>query len=159
MEKPPPFHWGQIGTGCSTNSLSLWPIVHYFSNDNLWQWLCHTGNISNARNMALNYAYILLFCEQLTFSSIIYFNSNNIAQEWDTKICIQTPSVTVLILSECKNSSCEATRTALSRTAPNIINLDLLLPTLCTGSSSLRGDEQHDFYCTNSSEPNSSKQP
>ena len=34
-----------------------------------------------------------------------------------------------LILSECTNSSCEAARTTLSRTAPNIINLDLLLVT------------------------------
>ena len=63
-----------------------------------------------------------------------------------------------LILVEFTNSSCEAARTALSRTALNIINLDLLLVTLCTGSSSLRGDEQHGFYCTNSSKPNSSKQ-
>ena len=58
-----------------------------------------------------------------------------------------------LILSECTNSSCKAARTALSQTAPNIVNLAPLLPTLRTGSSSLRGDEQHDFYCMNSSEP------
>ena len=36
--------------------------------------------------MALNYVYSLLFFEQLTLLLIIYFNSNNIAQECDTKI-------------------------------------------------------------------------
>ena len=73
--------------------------------------------------MALNYVYILLFWEQL----VIYFNNDNIAQECSAKIYIQTPCVTVLILSECRNSLFETIRTALSRTAPHIINLDLLL--------------------------------
>ena len=36
--------------------------------------------------MALNYVHILLLCEQLTFSSMIYFNNDNIAQECNTKI-------------------------------------------------------------------------
>ena len=56
-----------------------------------------------------------------------------------------TPSVTVLILSECTNSSHETIRTALSRTALHIINLNLLLPTLCNGSSSSLGHEQRNL--------------
>ena len=40
---------------------------------------------------------------------------------------VYTPCVTALILSECTNSSCAAARTALSRTAPNILNLELAL--------------------------------
>ena len=61
------------------------------------------------------------------------------------KLSIYTPCVTALILSECTNSSREAAQTALSQAAPNIINLDPHLPSLCTVSSSLREDEQHDF--------------
>ena len=60
--------------------------------------------------MALNYVYILLFWEQL----VINFNNDNIAQECSSKIYIQTPCVTVLILSECRNSLFETIRTALS---------------------------------------------
>ena len=36
-----------------------------------------------------------------------------------------------LIPSKCTNSSCEAAQTTLSQTAPNIVKLALLLPTLC----------------------------
>ena len=77
-------------------------------------------------------------------SLIIYFNNDKIVQECSTKIYIQTPCVTVLILSECTNSLCETIRTALGRTAPHIINLDPLLSTLCNGSSSPRVYEQHE---------------
>ena len=51
----------------------------------------------------------------------------------------------VLILSECTNSSYETIWTALSRTAPHIINLGPLLSTLCNGFSSPRGHEQHNL--------------
>ena len=93
--------------------------------------------------MALNYVYILLFREQLVLINNI-FQHDDTAQECSTKIYIQTPCVTVLILSECTNSLCETIRTALGRTAPHIINLDPLLSTLCNGSSSPRGYEQHE---------------
>ena len=34
--------------------------------------------------MALNYIYNVLFCEQLTRLLVIYFDNDNIAQEYDT---------------------------------------------------------------------------
>ena len=48
----------------------------------------------------------------------------------------------VLILSRVHEQLCKTVPTALSQTAPHIINLDPLLPTLCNGSSSPRGNEQ-----------------
>ena len=103
------------------------------------------------------YTYNVLFCEQLNHIPIIFqYYWYNTTQDIN-QVYMYTPCVTALILSECTNSSFEAAQTALSQTAPNIVNLDLLLLTKCTDSSFLRGDEQSKFYCTNSSEQNSSK--
>ena len=135
--------------------------THYFlSNDNLvirevtarQHFILLKCTESLIKWLSTTYMYNVLFCEQLTHISVIfqYYQHITVIQH---KLSIYTNCVMALILVEFTNSSCEAAPTAL-----NIINLDLLLVTLCTGSSSLRGDEQHDFYCTNSSEPNSSKQ-
>ena len=118
-----------------------WSNSHLFIGDNQY-WL---------------FTHNVLFCEQLTHISIVFQSYQHVTVIWH-KLSKYTPCVTALILSECTNSPCEATQTALSHTAPNIVNLDPLLPTLCTDSSSLRGGKQHNFYCTNSSEQNSSKQ-
>ena len=85
----------------------------------------------------LSTTYTFCCSANSSISLIMYFNNDDIAQECSTKIYKQAPCVTVLILSECTNSSYEAIRIA-----PHIINLDRLLSTLCNGSSSPRGHEQ-----------------
>ena len=199
MEQFPPFHWGPICDGCSTNSLSFHSLFTVFLStvilvihvvmapqhsyclkvqnpSKYGSQLCiHITCFFRTAHSYINYIPGILpnivHKIKISVQRADPLNPGN-KKSWIKKISQYYQHVTVmrhklskynprgtaLILSECTNSSCEATRTALSRTALNIINLDPLLPTLCTGSSSLRGDEQHNFYCTNSSEQNSSKQ-
>ena len=166
MEQLPPFHWRQTilavqQTACLFHSL----FTAFLSNDNFSHscgngsatFILFNGTESVKIWLSTMHTHNVLFCEQLTHISIVFQSYQHVTVIWH-KLSKYTPCVTALILSECTNSPCEATQTALSHTAPNIVNLDPLLPTLCTDSSSLRGGKQHNFYCTNSSEQNSSKQ-
>ena len=68
-------------------------------------------------------------CLQTAYTYISYISIYQHVTAIRHKSSIYTPCVAALILSECTNSSCEAARSALSQTAPNIVNLDLLLVT------------------------------
>ena len=98
--------------------------------------------------LSTTYAHNMPFANSSQISIIFQYYQHSTAI-WH-KLSIYTPCVTALILSECTNSSLwgcpnrsELNRSELNSSEHN--NLDPLLPTLCTGSSSLRGDEQHDF--------------
>ena len=85
------------------------------------------------RNKDFTYIYLVSFVLNTfilasghVFSRQLYISTDIKQHKIQYKLSIQAPCVTALILSECTNSSYQAARTALSRTAPNIINLDLL---------------------------------
>ena len=134
-----PTEWGNSHLSIGDKFvLAVWWTVSIFKGCSLisFQWLfCHTfqGQLSNilycwifwicTKMVFTTYTYNMLFANSLV-TYWLYFNDINI-----NKLNIHTPCVTALILSECTKSSFQAAWTALSQTAPNIINLDPLLVT------------------------------
>ena len=65
-------------------------------------------------------------CFTNSYNTLQYISTDIKQHKNITQIKHITPCVTALILSECTNSSNQAARTTLRRTALNIINLDPL---------------------------------
>ena len=151
MEQFTPFYWRQFITAVRRTACLFYSLFTAFLSNNSFSHSC--GNPSATFTLfkvtesvkiwlSTMHTHNVLFCEQLNHISIVFRSYQYGTVIWHK---LSTPCVTTLILSKCTNSSCEAAQTALSQTASNMVNLDPLLPTLCTGSSSLRGDEQHNF--------------
>ena len=129
--------WRQIHIGCLKNSRSFQGLFIAFFQQYLLVFHVRTAlqhfillNALSPFKMAFTTynIYNMLFCKQLGHILII-FQRYQYDITIQHKLSIYTPCVSALILSECTNSSYQAARTALSRTAPNIMNLDLLLVT------------------------------